>query len=407
MDLSVIIVNYNVKYFLEQCLYAVVKSCTNLDAEIFVVDNNSSDNSEAYLEKKFPGVKFKWNKTNPGFAKANNSVLAETKGEHILFLNPDTIIPEDCLEKCLSFFEKQKDCGALSVRMIDGSGKYLKESKRSFPTPSASFFKMSGLSALFPESRIFAKYYAGNLEEMKINEVDVLPGAFMMCSSIVLKKVKGFDEDFFMYGEDIDLSYRMQKEGFKNFYFPETSIIHYKGESTQKRSPGYIKHFYSAMLLFVSKHYKEKKATAILMNISVRLGKLAALLFLKIKAITSLHRKKIKQTHIAIIADQQRFSEVIQILKHAERPFIITGRIAVDPEDNDTTIGKMEELELLIESSKIDQLLFCENGFLYKEIIKCFAEYNGKVSYLIRSNGSDSIVGSNNKNSRGVFIAKG
>ncbi|MBK8309696.1 MAG: glycosyltransferase family 2 protein [Chitinophagaceae bacterium] len=260
MELSVIIVNYNVKLFLEQCLCSVQKAMAVIDAEVIVVDNNSSDNSIEYLTAKFPAVKYITNKENTGFAKACNQGLQQAKGSYILFLNPDTIIPEDCFTKCVSFFEANKDAGAIGIKMLDGSGKFLKESKRSFPSPSTSLYKLFGLAKLFPRSKIFSRYHLGHLNENVNNEVDVLAGAFMMIKREVLDKVGGFDETFFMYGEDVDLSYRIQKAGFKNHYFAESSIIHFKGESTRKGSMNYVRMFYNAMSIFVRKHYGGSKA---------------------------------------------------------------------------------------------------------------------------------------------------
>ena len=217
MQLSVIIVNYNVKYFLEQCLCSVLKACTDIETEIFVVDNNSTDGSRPFLEPLFPSVNFIWNDSNAGFAKANNQAVVKATGGHILFLNPDTIVPEDCFEKCLEFFKANPLAGALGVHMIDGSGKFLQESKRAFPSPLTSFYKLTGFTGLFPQSKIFAKYYLGHLSEKENHEVDVLAGAFMMLPRGVINKTGSFDEQFFMYGEDVDLSYRVQQAGFKNF----------------------------------------------------------------------------------------------------------------------------------------------------------------------------------------------
>ena len=255
MHLSVIIVNYNVRYFLEQCLCSVQKAIKNIDAEVFVVDNASKDGSVEYLQAGFPFVKFIANTDNVGFAHANNQALNLCSGDYVLFLNPDTIVPEDCFEKCISFLNENTDAGALGVRMLDGGGKFLPESKRSFPSPVTSMFKLFGLSSLFPKSKTFARYSLGHLDENKNHEVDVLAGAFLMGRREILQQLKGFDETFFMYGEDIDLSYRIQKSGYKNYYFAETSIIHFKGESTRKGSLNYIKMFYNAMSVFVSKHY--------------------------------------------------------------------------------------------------------------------------------------------------------
>ena len=231
-----------------------------MQAEIIVIDNNSTDNSLEYLTPKFPSVYFIANKENLGFAKACNQGLWEAKGKYILFLNPDTIVPEDCFEKCIAFFMSHPNAGALGVRMLDGSGKFLKESKRAFPSPMTSLYKLFGLSKLFPHSKIFSKYHLGHLGEKENNEVDVLAGAFMMVKKEVLDNVGSFDETFFMYGEDVDLSYRIQKAGYKNFYFAESSIIHFKGESTRKGTMNYVRMFYNAMSIFVRKHYGGSRA---------------------------------------------------------------------------------------------------------------------------------------------------
>ncbi|MES1214265.1 MAG: glycosyltransferase, partial [Bacteroidota bacterium] len=267
MQLSVIIVNYNVKHFLEQCLCSVQKAiagvsreASSMNAEVIVIDNHSADNSIEYLKPKFPAVLFIVNNENLGFAKACNQGLKISKGKYVLFLNPDTIIPEDCFQKCISFLESHPEAGALGIKMLDGSGKYLQESRRSFPSPLTSMYKLFGLSGLFPRSRIFSKYHLGHQDKNINHEVDVLAGAFMMIKKEVLEKVGGFDEIFFMYGEDVDLSYRIQKEGYKNYYFAESSIIHFKGESTRKGTLNYVRLFYNAMSVFVRKHYGGRRA---------------------------------------------------------------------------------------------------------------------------------------------------
>jgi len=260
LRLSVIIVNFNVKYFLEQCLLSVQKSATHLHVEIIVVDNNSKDGSIPYLQPKFPEVKFIGSETNLGFAKACNKGLKCSNGELILFLNPDTIVAEDCFTKCIGFFEMHPDCGAVGVKMVDGSGNFLKESKRSFPSPVTSLYKLFGLTTLFPKSKIFGRYHLGHLDKNTDHQVDVLAGAFMMVRRKVLDEVGGFDETFFMYGEDVDLSYRIQKSGYKNYYFAGTTIIHFKGESTRRGSLNYVKLFYNAMSIFVHKHYGRTRA---------------------------------------------------------------------------------------------------------------------------------------------------
>jgi O-antigen biosynthesis protein len=260
MQLSVIIVNYNVKLFLEQCLCSVQKAIAGLQAEVIVIDNASSDNSIAYLKPRFPAIDFITNQSNLGFAKACNQGIALAKGKYVLLLNPDTIVPGNGFQECLSFLESNAGTGAIGIKMLDGKGRFLKESKRSFPSPMTSMFKLFGLSRLFPRSSIFSRYHLGHLNENENHEVDVLAGAFMMIKKEVLEKTGGFDEIFFMYGEDVDLSYRIQKAGYTNYYFAGTSIIHFKGESTRKGSMNYVKMFYNAMSIFVRKHYGGSKA---------------------------------------------------------------------------------------------------------------------------------------------------
>ncbi|HPR32088.1 MAG TPA: glycosyltransferase [Prolixibacteraceae bacterium] len=260
MKLSIVIVNYNVKHFLEQCLHSVEKACKNIDAEVFVVDNNSVDGSTGMLIHKFPDVKLILNKHNLGFSRANNQAIRKATGEYILLLNPDTVVEEQTFEKVLAFMDAHPEAGGLGVKMIDGKGKFLPESKRGLPTPWVAFYKIFGLSALFPRSKVFGKYHLSYLDEKSIHEVDVLAGAFMLMRKEALDKVGLLDEDFFMYGEDIDLSYRITCGGYKNYYFPETTIIHYKGESTKKGSLNYVRMFYTAMIIFARKHFSRKYA---------------------------------------------------------------------------------------------------------------------------------------------------
>jgi GT2 family glycosyltransferase len=260
MRLSIIIVNYNVKHFLEQCLCSVRKAITGMQAEVIVIDNHSTDNSLGYLQKKFPEIQFIANKENVGFAKACNQGLHKSTGEFVLFLNPDCIVPEDCFRKCIQFLESHADAGALGIKMLDGRGRFLKESKRAFPSPLTSLYKLIGLSRLFPRSPVFSKYHLGHLNENNDHAVDVLAGAFMMLKREVVEKTGGFDETFFMYGEDVDLSYRIQQAGYKNYYFSGSEIIHFKGESTRKGSMNYVRMFYKAMSIFVTKHYGGRRA---------------------------------------------------------------------------------------------------------------------------------------------------
>lgn len=271
MRLSIIIVNYNVKYFLEQALYSADKALKGIDGEIIVVDNNSSDGSVEMLISRFPSVKLIANKKNTGFSVANNQGIAIAQGEYILLLNPDTVVQEDTFSSTLQFMDEHPDAGALGVKMVDGKGIFLPESKRSLPTPAVSFFKIFGLSSLFPKSKVFGRYHLGYLSNDETHEIDVLPGAFMLMRKSVLDKIGLLDETFFMYGEDIDLSYRVQLGGYKNYYFPGTRIIHYKGESTKKGSLNYVRIFYQAMIIFAKKHFSPRYASlyALFINTAV------------------------------------------------------------------------------------------------------------------------------------------
>lgn len=271
MKLSVVIVNYNVKHFLEQCLKSVITACEDISSEIFVVDNNSVDGSVAMVKDLFPSVHVIANKENTGFSKANNQAIKRSTGEYVLLLNPDTIVPENCFSKLISFAESKPKLGACGVKMVDGQGTYLPESKRGLPTPEVAFYKMIGLNKLFPKSKKFGKYHLGFLNKDENHKVDILAGAFMLMRKKALDQVGLLDETFFMYGEDIDLSYRITKGGWENYYFAETSIIHYKGESTKKLSVNYVKVFYKAMVIFAEKHYsgQNKKLFTFLINSSI------------------------------------------------------------------------------------------------------------------------------------------
>ena len=254
MKLSVVIVNYNVKYFLELCLYSLYRAVNELPVEVFVVDNASTDGSLEYLTPRFPKVSFIANKENIGFARANNQAIALSQGEYILLLNPDTVVGENVITDCLHFMDTHPATGGAGVKMITGDGFFLPESKRGLPTPMTSLYKLSGLSKLFPYSSHLGKYHLRYLDENECHSVDVLAGAFMFLRKLSLDKCGLLDEDFFMYGEDIDLSYRIVKAGYKNHYLP-FPIIHYKGESTKKGSFKYVRVFYEAMAIFFRKHY--------------------------------------------------------------------------------------------------------------------------------------------------------
>jgi GT2 family glycosyltransferase len=258
--ISVIIVNYNVAFFLEQCLNSVAKAMELEPAEVWVVDNNSVDGSVEMVRSKFPWVKLLANKDNKGFSKANNQAMEQSSCAYQLLLNPDTVIEEDTLFKVVEYMETHPEVGGLGVRMVDGKGIFLPESKRGLPTPAVAFYKIFGISKIFPKSKRFGKYHLGYLSEFETNEIEILSGAFMLMRKKALDKVGLLDEAFFMYGEDIDLSYRILLGGYKNVYFPETRIIHYKGESTKKSSVNYVFVFYRAMIIFARKHFSQKNA---------------------------------------------------------------------------------------------------------------------------------------------------
>jgi GT2 family glycosyltransferase len=260
MKLTIVIVNYNVRYFLEQCLLSVDKAVVGIDAEIYVVDNNSVDGSADLVREKFPHVKLIANKENTGFSKANNQAMRLALGEYILLLNPDTVVEEDTFHKVIQFMDAHPDAGGLGVKMVDGKGRFLPESKRGLPTPETAFYKIFGISAIFPGSSRFNRYYLGHLGNDEVHEIEILSGAFMFLRRHALDKVGLLDEAFFMYGEDIDLSWRIIKGGWKNYYYPLTRIIHYKGESTKRGSLNYVFVFYNAMVIFARKHFSERNA---------------------------------------------------------------------------------------------------------------------------------------------------
>ncbi len=268
------------QFFLENCLNSVYRSKGVDSLEVIVVDNNSVDDSCKMIRKHFPEVKLIENKANVGFSKANNQAIKVAHGEFILLLNPDTVVEESTFEECLKFFRKTADAGGVGVRMIDGKGVFLPESKRGLPTPPVAFYKIFGLSALFPKSKTYGKYHLGYLNQNETHQIDILSGAFMMIRKSVLDEIGDLDEHFFMYGEDIDLSYRIAKAGYRNYYLANTSIIHYKGESTKKSSINYVVVFYKAMVIFARKHFSQKNARlfSILINFAIYIRAFLAIL---------------------------------------------------------------------------------------------------------------------------------
>ncbi|MFM9908325.1 MAG: glycosyltransferase family 2 protein [Chitinophagaceae bacterium] len=369
MDLSIIIVTYNVKYFLEQCLCSLNKAIEPLKAEIILIDNSSSDETIEFVQCYFPGIKIVPNSENIGFAKANNRAIAHASGRNILFLNPDTIISEDSLFNCVSFMDQLPLAGAIGIRMIDGGGQFLKESKRGFPTLWASFCKLSGLTRVFPSSSIFARYYMGHLPENQNQEVDSLSGAFMMVKKQVLDITGGFDEMFFMYAEDIDLSFRIKKAGFQNYYFSTSAILHFKGESTTKDNR-YIKLFYKAMIQFVEKHYSPLQAFPIKILLNV------------------------------IINIRSLFNRITP----SKTKFRLTN---FEPENKFQSIGDKNSIGEISRAVSLQQeaenIVFCPGKqYSYKEMIEEMQHQHKNKRFYIHGYNTQSIIGSNSKEEQGA-----
>jgi len=372
------------------------KNCT---AEIFVVDNNSTDGSKQFLEPLFKEVHFIWLPKNIGFAKANNIALAKTSGDYILFLNPDTIVAEDSFEKTIAFLQNNATIGALGVKMIDGSGQFLKESKRAFPSPSISLFKILGLANLFPKSKLFAKYHMGHLSVNENNEVDVLAGAFMLVPKVVLNVVGSFDEAFFMYGEDVDLSYRIQKAGYKNYYFAKTTILHFKGESTKKGSLNYVRLFYKAMNLFVHKHYKSGNAAVFTFLINIGIWFRASLATLT--SVFKVDKKTfIKDKDNFIISDEGNYTKVLEILSvHNES---VMDRVNIFNNDKKNTINDISTIQSYLKRDTA--VVFCQNHLSVSKIIQLVQQFPVGIVKRFHLANTKSIVSSHSKDGRGDSI---
>ncbi|HZW71158.1 MAG TPA: glycosyltransferase family 2 protein [Hanamia sp.] len=406
LQLSVIIVNYNVKYFLELCLLSVEKALKNIEGEIIVIDNHSTDGSFDFFKNRFVNVTFIWNKTNTGFAKANNQALKIARGNFILFLNPDTIVSEDCFEKCLFFIQSKNNEIALGIKMLDGSGQFLKESKRSFPTPATSFYKLSGLSKLFPHSKIFSRYHLGNLNENETQPVDVLAGAFMLIPKKILDITGAFDEAFFMYGEDIDLSYRIQKAGFENYYFAESAIIHFKGESTRKGSLNYVKMFYKAMSIFVKKHFRQRPAWLynFFLHAAIFLRGSASAFSRMIKIKKEKKEKLSSPAKVIIAGSEMEFTVVKHLLEKSSQNKIVSGRVETGKIRAENTIAGFSDLLQGLSISSAEEIIFCEGTLSFKEIISAMQVIPKNIAIKIFANSSHSIVGSDNKDDCGEII---
>ena len=370
MQLSVIILNYNVRYFLELCVLSVQKAIQNIDAEIIVVDNNSSDDSCAMMAACFPNVKLIENKTNFGFPKGNNIGVDQAKGEYICILNPDTVVAEDTFEKILNAKNWQLNTGIIGCKLIDGTGNFLPESKRGVPTPWVAFTKIFGLYKI---SNFFGKYYAQHLSENQSGKVDILVGAFMVMKRSLYLEVGGFDENCFMYSDDIDLSYMVKKSGRENYYFAETSVIHYKGESTV-RDEKYMKRFQEAMNFFYNKHFKKSLFFSGFM-------KIGAFVFSKIK--------KSQQKNRSIAVDNYILFSKNEVQLALEKPISFQSNL----------------LEFSLNKNKHTEIIFDIQSFSFKEIIDFMQKHKAAtITYKMYLPQSKVIIGSNHANDIGEII---
>ncbi|MFN8325068.1 MAG: glycosyltransferase family 2 protein [Flavobacteriaceae bacterium] len=370
MQLSVIILNYNVRYFLELCVLSVQKAIQNIDAEIIVVDNNSSDDSCAMMKERFSNVKLIENKTNFGFPKGNNIGVSQAKGEYICILNPDTVVAEDTFEKILNTKNWQLKTGIIGCKLIDGTGNFLPESKRGVPTPWVAFTKIFGLYKI---SNVFGKYYAQHLAENQSGKVDILVGAFMVMKRSLYIEVGGFDENCFMYSDDIDLSYVVKKSGRENYYFAETSVIHYKGESTV-RDEKYMKRFQEAMNFFYNKHFKKSLFFSGFM-------KIGAFVFSKIKKSQQKNRSKIIDNYI--------FFTKRELKLPLEKSVIYQSNL----------------LGFSLNNSKHTEIIFDIQSFSFKEIIDFMQKHKAvTITYKMYLPQSKVIIGSNHANDIGEII---
>ncbi len=279
LSIGIVIVNYNVKYFLRQCIESIYRSSFSKEYKVVVVDNNSADDSLDMLRSQFPEVSVIANKENVGFGRANNQAFDIIEADYILILNPDTLVQEDTLQICYDYLESNPEYGAVGVKLLDGAGNYLPESKRGFPTPLNALFKLTSLSKIFSKSSFFNSYYLGHKDSEQTQQMEVLSGAFTFIRKGLLDSIGGFDEDYFMYGEDIEMSYQIKEQGMHIAYLPTTSIVHFKGESTSKSSIQYIKNFYGAMGIYASKRNKGKSGVwGLILRCGILLSALAGIL---------------------------------------------------------------------------------------------------------------------------------
>lgn len=378
ITLSIVIVNYNVCGFLEQCLLSLADAVKEIPHEIFVVDNASTDGSDTYIPRRFPQVKYIYNTENVGFARANNQAMALSSGRYVLLLNPDTVVGESVLSEACRFLDDHPDAGALGVKMLDGDGRFLPESKRGFPSPWVSFCKIFGLAKMFPRSPRFGRYHLRYLDENEINRVDVLSGAFMLLRRSTLDRCGLLDEQFFMYGEDIDLSYRMTLTGRHNYYLP-LRIIHYKGESTKTESLRYVRIFYQAMLIFLRKHYPHYKFFA---QFSIRLA-------IYLRASAAAVRRKLFPKKKKVDETSGEWNLLCR------EPDAAASLLAHHGVTLDFVTSDVAEMAVRLSGARRRQhVVFDRSLYTYGAIIECMEAWSapGKVRFYIYSPESGKIV---------------
>ncbi len=384
MQLSVVILNYNVRYFLELCVLSVQSALESIDSEIIVVDNNSSDDSCAMMQLRFPEVKLIQNKENLGFLKGNNIGVDQAQRKYICILNPDTIVAEDTFTKVLAFAESKKNLGIVGVKLIDGTGSFLPESKRGTPTPFVAFTKVMGLYKIRPKFELFGRYYAQHLQADETGQVDILVGAFMFMKRQHYLELEGFDENCFMYSDDIDLSYRMLKKGKSNYYFNQTTVLHYKGESTL-RDGIYMKRFQEAMNFFYKKHFRVSAVFSIVMKTGIVLFSLIKMLEAKPKS------KKAAQSFLLYSSNLELATKMTSILRK---------KVGF----HDLNTEKMVISSVIKDRSTVEILL--DNHFVsFKECIHFMESFKRKgLTFKILPRKTNFLIGSDNSNERGVVV---
>jgi GT2 family glycosyltransferase len=364
-----------VRYFLELCVLSVQNAIQNIDAEIIVVDNNSQDDSCTMMKQRFPNVKLIENKENSGFPKGNNIGVAVAQGEYICILNPDTVVAEDTFAKVLAFAKKQEKLGIVGVKLIDGTGNFLPESKRGTPTPFVAFTKITGLYNIFPKT--FGKYYAQHLSENETGKVDILVGAFMVMKRDLYNEIGGFDENCFMYSDDIDLSYMALKKGKSNYYFHETSVIHYKGESTIKDGT-YMKRFREAMNFFYKKHFRVSFLFSVFMEMGI-------VFFSFVKMFQGKPKPKLSPENYILISDNEILRENLE--KQLNKTVEILG---VTQEFSKNTTA---------------EIVFDQNYLDFKIVIKTLETNKSKsFTFKILPKSAGFMIGSNSSFDRGEII---